>query len=127
MIARLVVSLLLLWILVIKIGDNWKQAAPDPKASTFAWLFGALVLTFGAVVLSAVRWRAVLSALDLHPPFNRLLSLYFAGQFMGNVLPSTIGGDALRVSRLSKETGETPITFASVVLERMSGWVVLPL
>ncbi|WP_426571636.1 lysylphosphatidylglycerol synthase transmembrane domain-containing protein [Aquihabitans sp. McL0605] len=127
MIARLVVSALLLWVLVVKIGDNWKQAAPDPKASTFAWLAGALILTFAAVILSAVRWSAVLEALDLKTPFNRLLSLYFAGQFMGNVLPSTIGGDALRVTRLSKDNGETPTTFASVVLERMSGWVVLPI
>ncbi|MGN6696019.1 MAG: lysylphosphatidylglycerol synthase domain-containing protein, partial [Aquihabitans sp.] len=97
MIARLVVSALLLWVLVAKIGDSWHDAAPEPKAATFAWLAGALVLTFGAVVLSAVRWSAVLQALGLHPPFQRLLSLYFAGQFMGNVLPSTIGGDALRV------------------------------
>lgn len=126
MIARLVVSVLLLWILVVKIGDNWDDAVPDARAETLAWLFGALVLTFGAVVLSAVRWSAVLHALGLDPPFNRLLSLYFAGQFMGNVLPSTIGGDALRVSRLSKDNGESPTTFASVVLERMSGWVVLP-
>ena len=127
MIARLVVSALLLWVLVIKIGDNWRQAAPDPTAATFAWLAGALILTFGAVVLSAVRWSVVLQALGLHEPFNRLLSLYFAGQFMGNVLPSTIGGDALRVSRLAKETGEPPTTFASVVLERLTGWFVLPM
>jgi glycosyltransferase 2 family protein len=77
-------------------------------------------------VLSAVRWSAVLAALGLHPPFPRVLSLYFAGQFMGNVLPSTIGGDALRVSRLAKDNGEPPTTFASVVLERLTGWFVLP-
>ena len=124
--ARLVVSALLLWILVNKIGDSWEDAAPKATAATFAWLFGALVLTFVAVVLSAVRWSTVLQALGLHEPFRRLLSLYFAGQFMGNVLPSTIGGDALRVSRLAKDNGESPTTFASVVLERMSGWVVLP-
>lgn len=124
--ARLVVSAVLLWVLVVKIGDGWQEAAPEPTAETFAWLAGAFVLTFGAVVLSAVRWSAVLQALGLHPPFNRLLSLYFAGQFMGNVLPSTIGGDALRVSRLSKDNGEPPTTFASVVLERLTGWFVLP-
>jgi uncharacterized membrane protein YbhN (UPF0104 family) len=45
---------------------------------------------------------------------------------VGNVLPSTIGGDALRVSRLSKDNGEGPTTFASVVLERLTGWLVLP-
>lgn len=126
LIVRLLVSAVLLWLLVTKIGANWSEAVPDPTASTFAWLGGALLLTFGGVVLSAARWNAVLVALGQRPPFRRLLSLYFAGQFMGNVLPSTIGGDALRVSRLSKDNGETPTTFASVVLERMTGWVVLP-
>lgn len=126
LVARLVISALLLWVLVTKIGTNWSEAIPDPTAHTFAWLAGALVLTFAGVVLSAARWSAVLAALDQHPPFRRLLSLYFAGQFMGNVLPSTIGGDALRVARLSKDTGEGPTTFASVVLERLTGWLVLP-
>ncbi len=126
LVARLVISALLLWLLVTKIGTNWSEAMPDPTAQTFAWLAGALVLTFAGVVLSAARWSAVLQALGQDPPFRRLLSLYFAGQFMGNVLPSTIGGDALRVARLSKDTGEGPTTFASVVLERLTGWLVLP-
>jgi len=126
LVVRIVISALLLWVLVTKIGDSWSEAIPDPSAHTFAWLLGALVLTFAGVVLSAVRWSAVLQALGLHEPFGRLLSLYFAGQFMGNVLPSTIGGDALRVSRLAKDNGEPPTTFASVVLERLSGWLVLP-
>lgn len=123
---RIVVSALLLWVLVTKIGDSWNEAIPDATAHAFLWLAGALALTFAGVVLSAVRWSAVLEALGLHEPFGRLLSLYFAGQFMGNVLPSTIGGDALRVSRLAKDNGEPPRTFASVVIERLSGWLVLP-
>jgi uncharacterized membrane protein YbhN (UPF0104 family) len=126
MIARLAISALLLWVLVVKIGDNWSEATPEFTPANVAWLLGALALTFGGVVLSAARWSAVLAALGLHPPFNRLVSLYFAGQFMGNVLPSTIGGDALRVSRLARDNGEPPTTFASVVLERLTGWFVLP-
>lgn len=126
LLARLVVSGLLLWVLAVKIGDNWSEAVPDPSVHALAWLLGALVLTFAGVLLSAVRWSAVLQALGVHPPFKRLLSLYFAGQFMGNVLPSTIGGDVLRVSRLSKDEGSSPTAFASVVLERLTGWFVLP-
>ena len=124
--ARLALSAALLWVLVTKIGASWSEAIPDATGKTFAWLAGALVLTLVGVVLSAVRWAAVLQALDIHAPFRRLLSLYFAGQFMGNVLPSTIGGDAVRVSRLSRDTGEAPTVFASVVLERLTGWLVLP-
>ncbi len=57
---------------------------------------------------------------------GHLLNYYLAGQFVSNVLPTTIGGDVLRVSRLSRENGEPPASFASVVLERLTGWLVLP-
>ena len=123
---RLAISAALLWVLLTKIGANWSQAIPDPTAVTVGWLTGALLLTFAGVAVSAVRWGAVLAALGQKSQFRRLFSLYLAGQFMGNVLPSTIGGDALRVARLSRENGEGPTTFASVVLERLTGWLVLP-
>ena len=74
-----------------------------------------------------LRWQKVLDVLGLHAGLRRLLSHYLAGQFVSNVLPTTIGGDVLRVSRLSRETGESPKSFASVVLERLTGWLVLPI
>ena len=85
-----------------------------------------MALTLAGLVLSALRWQRVLEVLGLHAGLRRLLSHYLAGQFVSNVLPTTIGGDVLRVSRLSRETGESPKTFASVVLERLTGWLVLP-
>ncbi len=87
----------------------------------------AALLTLLGVVLSALRWQKVLEVLGLHAGLRTLLSHYLAGQFVSNVLPTTIGGDVLRVSRLSRDTGESPRSFASVVLERLTGWLVLPI
>jgi uncharacterized membrane protein YbhN (UPF0104 family) len=55
------------------------------------------------------------------------LGYYLAGQFVGNVLPSTVGGDVLRVSRAAKSTGSSDVAFASVAIERLTGFVALPL
>ena len=126
MAGRLLVSGLLLWVLVAKLGARWSDALPPLTASVAAWLVGAFLLTLAGVILSAMRWRAVLAALGQRAALRRLVSHYLAGQFMGNVLPSTIGGDALRVSRLSRDSGHSPTSFASVVLERLTGWLVLP-
>jgi uncharacterized membrane protein YbhN (UPF0104 family) len=52
---------------------------------------------------------------------------YFAGQFVSNVLPTTIGGDVLRAARLATDTGDGPDSFASLIIERLTGWFVLPL
>ena len=102
------------------------ELVPEPSSATFAWLAVAGGLTLAGMVLATLRWRQVLTALELPTEMRRLFSLTMAGQFVSNVLPTTIGGDVLRVSRLSKLTGRSPDTFASVVLERVTGWLVLP-
>lgn len=122
---RVVVSVLMLGYLSWRIKDAGLDL-PDPSLSTMAWTVGAALLTLLGIVLSALRWQAVLNALGQRSGIRRLLSYYLAGQFVANVLPTTIGGDVLRVSRLSRETGESPTSFASVVLERLTGWLVLP-
>jgi uncharacterized membrane protein YbhN (UPF0104 family) len=91
------------------------------------WLMAlALVVTVVSVGLSALRWQRVLAALALPAHLVTLTRHYLASLFVGNFLPSTIGGDVVRVTRLSSTNGEAPATFASVVLERLTGWVVLP-
>jgi uncharacterized protein (TIRG00374 family) len=94
-------------------------------AEALAYLVLGLVVTLGGLVLSAWRWQRVLSALEVPSRLTSLVSHYLAGQFVANFLPSTIGGDALRVSRLSASAPGTA-SFASVVLERLTGWIVLP-
>ncbi len=96
------------------------------RAHALLWLLGALVLTLLGVALSALRWHRVLVALGRPARPSALVRHYLASLFVGNVLPSTIGGDVLRVGRLAHDGGDTPRVMASVVLERLSGWLVLP-
>src|SRR5688500_11212502 len=84
------------------------EVIPEVTTRTVLGLIAAALLTLAALVLSALRWQKVLDVLGLHAGLRHLLSHYLAGQFVSNVLPTTIGGDVLRVSRLSRETGESP-------------------
>ena len=122
---RIVVSAALLVFLVTKIPSGSVEPK-DTHAGTLTFLALALALTFAGFVLSAWRWQRVLAVFDVHLPLKTLLGYYLAGQFVGNVLPSTIGGDVLRISRASKSTGGD-IAFASVAIERLTGFVALPL
>ena len=125
---RITVSVAMLAVLYWRMPDfEWSALLPRWSSRTAALLGAALGLTLLALVLSAVRWHQVLRALGLRSRLRRLVPLSFAGQFVSNVLPTTVGGDVLRVSRLSKENGDPTGTFASVVLERLTGWLVLPL
>jgi glycosyltransferase 2 family protein len=122
---RLLVSVALLAFLVTKIPAGSVEPK-DTHAGTLTFFFAALALTFGGFVLSAWRWQRVLAVFDVDIGLRTLLSHYLAGQFVGNVLPSTIGGDVLRVSRSSKIAG-SDVAFASVAIERLTGFVALPL
>ena len=110
-----------------------RSLVPVWDPSTIALLAGGITFTTLGIVLSAYRWQRVLAAMQLPARLGPLLHAYLASQFLSNFLPSTIGGDALRVTRLSAlsrdENGDaagTPAAFASVVLDRMSGWLILP-
>jgi uncharacterized membrane protein YbhN (UPF0104 family) len=122
---RILVSAVLLAVLVSKI--NFDSVLPRQRhLSTLYFLFAGLAFMGLGILLSAWRWQRVLAVFDTHVRLRTLTSHYFAGQFVGNLLPSTIGGDVLRVSRGAKSTGSAPVSFASVAIERLSGFVALP-
>lgn len=128
LLARVLVSVGFLAVLFTQVEDvDPGSLTPTWSFSTIMWLAGAAAFTFIGIGLSTMRWQQVLTAMGIHTRWRHLFSHYLAGQFISNVLPTTIGGDVVRVSRLSQESGHSPSTFASVVLERLSGWLVLPL
>jgi glycosyltransferase 2 family protein len=124
--ARIVVSLGLLGVLVAK-APNPEDLLPNRHHVLTALLLTAALLTnFLGVVLSAWRWQRVLRVFDVHARLRPLVNHYLAGLFVGNVLPSTIGGDVLRVSRAASTVNSSTVAFGSVVLERLTGFVALP-
>jgi glycosyltransferase 2 family protein len=124
---RILVSLGLLAFLATHVPNVNRLIPSQHRALTFALLAAAVLMTFLGVLLSAWRWQRVLYVFDVHVPFRTLTTHYFAGLFVGNALPSTIGGDVLRVSRLSKTLDSSEIAFGSVVLERLTGFLALPI
>lgn len=102
------------------------EVLPHRNAGNTALVIGALAFTLLGIVLSAFRWQRVLATLDVSSSLVRLTRHYLASLFVGNFLPSTVGGDVLRITRLGADTGDSAAPFASVVLERLSGWIVLP-
>ncbi len=124
---RVTVSAAFLALLYTKIPDLHGVIPDDHPARTAALVAAAATTLLLSFVLSSWRWQQVLVLFDAPVPLRTLTGHYLAGQFVGNVLPSTIGGDVLRVTRCAKTVGSTTTAFASVVLERLSGMIALPL
>jgi glycosyltransferase 2 family protein len=123
---RLAVSIALLAILVTKIDPDELVPPNRSLPGTLFFLSTGLLLMAVSFLVASWRWQRVLAVYDQHIPLRTLLKHYLAGQFVGNALPSTVGGDVLRISRCSKDTGSTEVAFASVVIERLTGFVALP-
>ncbi len=126
---RILLSVGLLAVLVAKSPEKrFDGIIPDDDhARTVAFLVLALLMALVGVVLQAWRWQTVLRLYKRDVPIRRLVRHMLVGLFVGNVLPSTIGGDVIRISRVAVDTDSTEIAFASVALERLTGFVALPL
>jgi hypothetical protein len=124
---RPIVSVGLLAILVTRIDPSTFVPGDRSLPGVLAFLIAGILIMLASFVLAAWRWQRVLAVFDAHIGLRTLLSHYLAGQFVGNVLPSTVGGDVLRVTRCSNDTKSTEVAFASVVIERLTGFVALPL
>jgi uncharacterized protein (TIRG00374 family) len=123
---RILVSAVVLTILVLKTPHLNGVLPHDHHVRSALLLATALVLVFVGIVLQAWRWQQVLHIFDEHVGLPRLTAYTLAGQFVGNVLPSTIGGDVVRISRVGAAIDSTETAFASVAIERLTGFVALP-
>ena len=124
---RIVVSAVLLAILISQIDFDAAVPPRQRHLGALVWFALALACAGLGIILSAWRWQRVIEAFGVHVRLRTLSTHYFAGQFVGNVLPSTIGGDVLRVTRSAKNIGSTETAFGAVALERLTGFLALPL
>jgi len=124
---RVGLSAVMLAVLIWRLPDvRWSDLGPRWRSTSPAWLVGSGAAMLAAFALSTLRWQRVLAAMVPTPRFRRMLNHFLAGQFVSNVLPTAFGGDVIRVSRLGRDLGDHPTAFASVTIERMTGWLVLP-
>jgi uncharacterized protein (TIRG00374 family) len=86
------------------------------------YLLAALALFLASTFGMAFRWQLLLAAKGILEPIGWLTRLYFIGYAAGQVLPTGIGGDAVRIVEHSRrrpaQKGEVA---GAVVLERVIG------
>lgn len=81
----------------------------------------------GVTLASALRWWLILGAIDTPLPLGRAAALMFIGSFFTQVLPTSVGGDAVRVWQATREGLPLRRAFIGVTLERISGLIAVVL
>ncbi|MCB0175762.1 MAG: flippase-like domain-containing protein [Anaerolineae bacterium] len=90
-----------------------------------AWLAAAMVMMILGVVIRAIRWQILLNAIGVPVPLGELTAIYFIGFLFNNLLPSGLGGDAMRMVELNKHSPRVSDTVTSVVVDRFLGLFAL--
>jgi glycosyltransferase 2 family protein len=118
----LVLTALCAWYIVAKI--DLRETVRVVSDARLGLLLLALAILVGALVPLAWRWQKLLEARGVHERLRWLLRAYFVSYTAGQVLPTSLGGDAMRIFETSRRhREETSVAAGSVLLERGLGGV----
>jgi len=116
----LVVTGLAVWYIVAK--TDLGKAADELGNADLRWFAVALGIMVASVVPMAWRWQLLLRARRIHDPLGWLSRAYFVAYTAGQILPTSIGGDAMRIFETSRRhPGRGGPVAGSVLLERALG------
>lgn len=122
-------ALALLLILIQEEGDG--QLFSALRRVSIVYLLAALLALLVSRIFAATRWYVLLRSAGVKIPFLRAVMLMFTGNFSSNFLPTTIGGDVVRLGGAMQMGYDRAICLASLVADRLIGMagmtVALPL
>jgi glycosyltransferase 2 family protein len=119
----LVVTLLAAAYILSKI--NVRKTLDIIGSASLGWLALSIFLMVVTVIPMTWRWQKLLAARGIDDSYSWLTRAYFVSYAVGQVLPTSVGGDASRIYETSRRhPGQiSPIT-GSVLLERALGGAI---
>jgi uncharacterized protein (TIRG00374 family) len=85
----------------------------------------AFVLTMISMTVKAFRWSLLTRQSRMNISFGRLFGTYMVGAFFNTILPSNIGGDAVRAVDTAALSGRVADATSSVLIERGMGMLAI--
>lgn len=116
---RVAVTLLVFWLIFRSIDlegvlQTMMQAGP-------ALLLLALLFQLASTLIASWRWKVVMRRLGFGRSFAFYLRSYFKGSFFNQGLPTSVGGDALRVLDVARTGHRKRDAFYGVAVDRGLG------
>jgi glycosyltransferase 2 family protein len=120
LVATLVVTALAVGYLVWKI--DIRETADVLAEANVGYVLASLAIMLGTVLPLAWRWQRLLAARGIHDELLWLFRAYLVSYTAGQLLPTAVGGDAVRIFETSRRhPGRTGDIAGSVLLERALG------
>jgi glycosyltransferase 2 family protein len=123
--ARILVSLVLLYLALR--GVNFAAIQSRLSQINIAWIALAVLVTIGQIFIGALRWREI-SGLCQAPLTDLQAFRYnMIGAFFNQTLPSSIGGDAVRLWLVNRTGAGWRAATYSILTDRAIGLIALAL
>ncbi len=116
---RIIIPVILIFLLFRNL--DWSAVSQTLQGYPI-WIFVLAVFLYGvANLLFCLRWYYILKSVQIKIPFLYLLSLVFYSLFLSNFLPTTIGGDVVKVAGLFLKDGTSrkSIKVSTVIADRI--------
>jgi uncharacterized protein (TIRG00374 family) len=120
---RLVAVGLILWWVIEKNGRG--RIVESLLSANPAWVGLAAGVFFLSILLGAYQWYLLLRFQGIDYGYYAGFRTYYAGMFLNNFLPGTVGGDALRVYQVHKTVEGLGKAVAATFLDRLMGFFAL--
>ncbi len=114
-------SIFLLILRSINIQQVWETL----KQVKLDLLAAALMVQFGSTTVSAYRWQLIMQNLHFGQSFSFYWRSYFKAMFFNQGLPTSIGGDAVRVLDMASQGFRKRDALYGIVLDRVLGLAAL--
>jgi uncharacterized membrane protein YbhN (UPF0104 family) len=101
--------------------QGWHEILGALRQIPTWYLFVVLGITFISRFAVAARWHLLLRSAELDASFFDSIRLTFAGLFASNFLPTTVGGDVVRLAGAIQLKYDATVSAASLVVDRLIG------
>lgn len=116
---RIIIPILLIYLLIRNI--NWRDALLALSGFPIGMFVVAALLFILANFLFGFRWFYLLNSIGSSEKFSYILSLVFYSLFFSNFLPTTIGGDLVKVAGImdTKASVSKTVQISTIIADRV--------
>lgn len=119
---RLIGTILAVGLILILIREEgWKDILEAFKQISFMQVLFALGLVLLSRISVVARWYVLLRSGGVKISFSDAAALTFTGLFASNFLPTTIGGDVVRLAGAMQMGFDRAVCLASIAADRIVG------
>jgi uncharacterized protein (TIRG00374 family) len=122
-VGKCLLSMILTVFILTKV--DWGKAWSILSHSDFKFFLLVFLLHSFSFLLSSYKWLILLREQNISRKLADLWMIYYIGFFFNNFLPTSVGGDVVRIVKTSRSKEEISGVGASIIAERLVGLVAL--